>query len=55
MEMVDIRPLKRMVKRDFPNDSSIRNVILSEPDSIPKEEYAIKLLVWLKLLPKRFK
>jgi hypothetical protein len=51
MEMVDIRSLKKMIRRDYPEDAPIRKVILSEPDEMPKYEYAIKLTVWFKLIP----
>jgi len=50
MEMVDITGLKRTVMRDYPEDAPIR-VILLEPDQLPKDEYAVKLSVWLKLIP----
>ena len=55
MNTVDIRPLKQLVRKDFPRDAAVRKVILSEPDEVPAEEYPIKLLSWLKLMPKRFK
>lgn len=48
---VKIHSLKRMVQRDYPENAPIRKLILSEPDEIPIEEYAIKMSVWLKLLP----
>lgn len=51
-KMVDIRPLKRTVKRDYPRDAPIRTVILGEPDEIPMDEYVVKLSVWYKLIPK---
>ena len=52
MEMIDMRPMKRTVRRDYPIDAPIRQVILSEPDELPKNEYVIKLMVWWKLIPK---
>lgn len=51
MEMVDLRPLKKIVRCDYSRDTPIRKVILSEPDELPKDEYAIKLMVWWKLIP----
>jgi len=51
MEVIDLRPLKRTVRRDYSKDTPIRQLILSEPDELPKDEYAIKLMVWMKLLP----
>ena len=51
IKMVDIRPLKRTVKRDYPKDAPIRTVILAEPDEIPMNEYVVKLSVWYKLIP----
>jgi hypothetical protein len=51
MEMIDIRSLKKIVRRDYPKDAPISIVVLSEPDHLPKDEYAIKLMVWFKLIP----
>ena len=51
MKMVDIRPLKKTARRDYPKDAPIRTVILAEPDEIPLDEYVIKLSVWFKLIP----
>jgi len=51
MRTVDIRPLKRTVRKDYPKDAPIRTVILAEPDEIPMDEYVVKLSVWYKLMP----
>lgn len=48
--MIDIRSLKLSVQRDFPADSIIRQMILSEPDEIPIGEYVIKVPMWFKLM-----
>ena len=51
MKIIDMRPLKRTVRRDYPVDAPIRIVILAEPDEVPMDEYVIKLSVWWKLIP----
>jgi len=51
MEMINIRSLKEKIMRDYPEEAPIRQVILSEPDELPINEYAMKMLVWFKLIP----
>lgn len=51
MEMINLRALKRSIRQNYPEDAPIRKVVLSEPDEIPKDEYAIKMMVWFKLIP----
>jgi hypothetical protein len=51
MEMVDMRKLKRDVMRDFPEDAPIRIVILAQPDTLPKNEFIIKAMDWMLLIP----
>jgi hypothetical protein len=53
MEMVDIRPLKRTVRRDFPEGSLYRKVVLAQPDKMPRDEFIIKAMDWVLLLPER--
>jgi hypothetical protein len=49
-DFIDIRELKRTIRKNYSEDAPIR-VILSEPDEISKEEYSIKLMVWWRLIP----
>jgi hypothetical protein len=53
MEMVDLRGLKRTVRRDFPEDAPIRKVILSQPDTLPMNEFVIKAQDWFFLIPNK--
>lgn len=48
-ETVDLRPLKLAVGR-LALRHPLRDVVLSEPDTVPFGEYAAKVLVWIKLL-----
>jgi len=41
--------LKRLSERKLPKDSILRRLILSEPDSIPRESFLSKLAVWLNI------
>jgi len=44
---VNIRPLKAIaIKLEDP----LKTLILSEPDTIPREEYLIKVQSWLRIL-----
>lgn len=44
---IDIRPMKRNATK-FPSD--IRNLILSEPDYVDKNDFFAKTDVWFRLL-----
>lgn len=46
---VDLRPLKAAVQRLGPAHPA-RTVILAEPDSLSREDYAAKAVVWFRLL-----
>ena len=45
------RPLKEIVRK-LPPDHPLRVVVLSEPEEIDGDECFVKLIVWLRLLPK---
>lgn len=47
--LVDLQPLKCAVAR-MPQGSPLRTVVLEEPDSLPRGEYAAKAVVWFRLL-----
>lgn len=47
---INIRPLKEQVLSNFPVNSALREVVLSEPDEMTAEEFSIKLDNWLTLL-----
>jgi len=46
-EMVNIRQLKAIALKI---DEPLKTLILSEQDTIPREEYLIKIQSWLRLL-----
>jgi hypothetical protein len=48
--IVDIRSLKRLAEKILPNDSILRKVLLSEPDSLEARDYLPKLAKWLAIL-----
>ncbi len=47
--MVDMAPLKSAVER-LPVKHPLRQVLSGEPDRLRFQEYAAKVLVWIKLL-----
>jgi hypothetical protein len=49
---VDISPLKQFAAEKLP-DSPLRDLILQEKNTMPPEEYVIKVDVWLKLLRRK--
>jgi len=49
-EMISLRPLKEFVQKLNP-DHPLRVVLMAEPDEIDRDEYYVKLTVWLRLLP----
>jgi hypothetical protein len=53
MEMADLRPMKKLVRRDFPEDSPYRKLVLAQPDKMPRDEFIIKAMDWVLLLPER--
>ena len=46
---VDLRELKAFALEKLPIKSSLRDVLLSERDEMPADEFIHKLAVWLKL------
>jgi len=46
-DAVNIRALKGIALR---LDDPIKTLILSEPDTLPREEYLIKVVEWLKII-----
>ena len=48
--MVDTRPLKQFATENLPLNSVLRTILVSEPDSIDREEFLTKIGVWLKLI-----
>ena len=47
---ISLVELKRLSETKLPQDSILRGLILSEPDSIPAESFFSKLAVWLNVL-----
>ncbi len=47
---MDLRGLKRFIAEEFPDDSRLKSLILSEPDRMSVEEYVIQIGTWLKLV-----
>lgn len=47
---VNIKSLKTFVFENFPARCTLRDLILAEPDQMTKQEFVIKVGVWLKLL-----
>jgi hypothetical protein len=54
-DAVSIVELKNLARSMLPSSSALRGLILSEPDYLPKEEVAIKLKVYSKLLYREVK
>jgi len=47
---INLIDLKRLSERKLPYESTLRRVILSEPDLIPRESFLSKLAIWLNIL-----
>jgi len=47
---INLIDLKRLSERKLPYESTLRRVILSEPDLVPKESFLSKLAIWLNIL-----
>jgi hypothetical protein len=47
---INLIDLKRLSERKLPYESTLRHVILSEPDLIPRESFLSKLAIWLNIL-----
>lgn len=50
-QLVDIKCVKEFARK-LPQSSVLRDVILSEPDSLPASEFISKSAVWLKISSK---
>jgi hypothetical protein len=50
--MINIRSLKQFAFEMLPKESPLRDLLLTEKDELPAEEFLIKLDVWFKLLKK---
>ncbi len=48
--LVNIVPLKQLADRMLPRDSTLRMLILSEPDYLPRQEALVKIGVYVRLL-----
>ncbi len=49
-DAVSIVELKNLARSMLPSSSALRGIILSEPDCLPREEVAIKVRMYSKLL-----
>lgn len=49
---VKLKTIKEFVIKKLPSTSMVRQLILTEPDEIPKEEYIVKFKLWAALLNK---
>jgi len=47
---VSIQPLKRWVLQNLPNQSKLRQLILSEKETLSADEFIIKVESWLLLM-----
>ena len=54
LEIVDIRPIKEITRKNFPASSIFRKVLEAEPDSVPRYEVAGKVIPWETLLKLEF-
>jgi hypothetical protein len=50
--MINIRTLKQFAYELLPKESPLRDLLLTEKDELPADEFIIKLEIWLKLLRK---
>jgi hypothetical protein len=50
VEPVDVRPLKEWCRRNLPENSPLRSVILVEDEYIPSQDLVGRVKVWLRLL-----
>ena len=54
-DAVSVVGLKNLARSSLPSSSALRELILSEPDYLPKEEVAIKVKMYSKLLYREMK
>ena len=48
--LVNMIPLKQLAERMLPRNSTLRMLILSEPDYLPRTEALVKIVVYARLL-----
>ncbi len=51
-DTVDMVRLKELARSTLGEDSIFRALILSEPDQVPKQDFVVKVGMWLKVLDK---
>jgi hypothetical protein len=49
---ISIKSLKKFVYEHLPTNSTIRDLILAEPDQMSTQEFLIKMEIWLRLIPR---
>ena len=47
--LIDLKPLKQFATKSLPADSTLRSIILSEPDQVTTLEFLARLDIFLKL------
>lgn len=52
--VVDIRSLKTLAVEGLPSDSTLRKVLVAEPDVVAASDYVGKLGTWLAVLKEEF-
>lgn len=53
--LLDLRKLKALAEKLLPTSSMLRNIILGEPDYIPRSEGLVKLPMFAKMLDTEFR
>jgi len=48
-KQLNIKALKTFAIEKLPKSSTLRDILLSEPDQIPQTEFLIKLDIWTRL------
>jgi hypothetical protein len=49
-KIVNIKLLKQFALENLPKKSTLRDIILSEPDQIKASDFIIKMDLWIRLL-----
>jgi len=47
--LINIRRLKTFALANLPRSSILRDLLLSEPDELPKTDFIVKIGLWLKI------
>lgn len=50
LELVDIRPVTELARKDLPSNSTFRMILEAEQDWVPRHEILGKLVPWQTLL-----